>query len=69
MSIVTIKDKTFKTSISESEIKQRVKALAERINIDMADKNPLFLCVNINVCRNAYSNRRGVYLTEKEVIL
>ena len=43
MSIVTIKDKTFKTSISESEIKQRVKALAERINIDMADKNPLFL--------------------------
>lgn len=45
MSIVTIKDKTFKTSISESEIKQRVKALAERINIDMADKNPLFLCV------------------------
>ena len=35
MSIVTIKDKTFKTFIPEAEIKQRVKAVAEKINRDM----------------------------------
>ena len=45
MSIVTIKDKTFKTFIPEAEIKQRVKAVAEKINRDMADKNPLLLAV------------------------
>ena len=45
MSIVKIKDKSFKTSITEDEIKQRVKAVADRINNDMAGKNPLFLAV------------------------
>lgn len=45
MSIVKIKDKTFETSISEEEIKQRVLAVAEQINKDMADKNPLLLAV------------------------
>lgn len=45
MSIVTIKDKTFKTFIPEAEIKQRVKAVAEKINRDMADKNLLLLAV------------------------
>jgi len=45
MSIVKIKDKTFQTSISAAEIKQRVKDLAERINRDMSGKNPLFLSV------------------------
>lgn len=45
MSIVRIKDKQFETSIPEAEIKQRVKAVAERINRDMADKNPLLLAV------------------------
>ena len=45
MSIVKIKDKTFKTSISESEIKQRIKVVAEQISHDMAGKNPLFLGV------------------------
>ena len=45
MSIVKIKDKTFKTSIPEAEIKKRVKALADRINNDMADKNPLLLAM------------------------
>ena len=45
MSTVKILDKTFRTSIPESEILQRVKAVAERINRDMADKNPLFLAV------------------------
>ena len=45
MSIVTIKDKTFRTSIPEKEIKERIQVVADRINHDMADKNPLFLAV------------------------
>ena len=45
MSIVKIKDKKFKTSIPEKEILKKVKAVADRINHDMADKNPLLLAV------------------------
>ena len=45
MAIVKIKDKLFKTSIPESEILQRVQDVADRINHDMADKNPLLLAV------------------------
>ena len=39
------KDKTFKTSIAEAEIKERVKALAQQISKDMEGKTPLFLGV------------------------
>lgn len=45
MSIVQIKDKRFKTFISEDEIQQRVKAIADRINHDMEGKKPLLLAV------------------------
>ena len=45
MNIVKIKDKTFKTSIPEEEILKQVKAVADKINADMADKNPLLLAV------------------------
>jgi hypoxanthine phosphoribosyltransferase len=45
MSIVKVKDKTFKTFIPEEEIQRRVKAVAEKLNKDMAGKNPLFLAV------------------------
>ena len=45
MSRVTIKDKTFETSIPEAEILKRVKAVAARINQDLADKNPIFIAV------------------------
>ena len=45
MSMVKIKDKTFQTSISEREIKQRVKELAQRISHDLEGKNPLLLGV------------------------
>lgn len=45
MSIVKIKDKSFKISIPEADIQQRVKSIAERINKDMAGKNPLLLAV------------------------
>lgn len=45
MSTVKIKDKTFKTSISEAEIKQHIKEVGARINKDMEGKNPLFLSI------------------------
>ena len=45
MGIIKIKDKTFKTSITEAEIKERVKALAQQISKDMEGKVPLFLGV------------------------
>ena len=45
MSFVKIKDLTFKTFIPESEIQQRVKAVAEKINKDLDGKNPLLLAV------------------------
>ncbi len=45
MSIVKIHDKTFKISYSEEDILKKVKAVADRLNKDMAGKNPLFLAV------------------------
>ena len=45
MSRVTIKDKTFEISIPETTILEKVKSVADRINKDMAGKNPLFLAV------------------------
>lgn len=45
METVKIKDKEFVPFIPEKEIKERVKAVAEQINKDMADKNPLLLAV------------------------
>ena len=45
MSEVKIKDKTFRLFIPETEIKERVKAVAERINRDMEGKDPMFLAI------------------------
>lgn len=45
MSIVKIKDKSFKVSIPESEIKERVRLLAQQMSKDLESKNPLFLAV------------------------
>ena len=45
MSRVTIKDKTFETSMSEAEIKQRVKEVAQQMSRDLEGKNPLFLAI------------------------
>ena len=45
MSRVTIKDKTFETSIPEAEILKKVKQVADRINKDFEGKTPLFLAV------------------------
>lgn len=45
MSFIKIKDKTFRPFISAEEIHSRVKEVADKINHDMAGKNPLFLAV------------------------
>ncbi|MBR1548609.1 MAG: hypoxanthine phosphoribosyltransferase [Prevotella sp.] len=45
MSIVQVKDKKFKTSITEADIKQRVKEVAQQISHDLEGKNPLLLSV------------------------
>lgn len=45
MAVINILDKKFETSYTEEEILRRVKAVAERINTDMAGKNPLLLAV------------------------
>ena len=45
MDTVKIKDKSFRVSIPEAEIKQRVKALAEQMSKDLEGKNPIFLGV------------------------
>jgi len=45
MSTIKIHDKEFRISYPEAEIMKNVEAVAERINRDMAGKNPLFLAV------------------------
>ena len=45
MSSIKIKDKTFKVSIPEAQIKARVKELAQQMSRDLEGKNPLFLGV------------------------
>ena len=45
MSIVKIKDKTFKTSITEEQIKARVNEVAAQLSHDLEGKNPLLLGV------------------------
>ena len=45
MNRITIKDKTFKVSMSEAQIKARVQELAQEISRDMEGKNPLLLGV------------------------
>lgn len=45
MDSIKIKDKSFRVSIPEAEIKTRVKALAEQMSKDLKGKNPIFLAV------------------------
>jgi hypoxanthine phosphoribosyltransferase len=42
---VTIRDKTFTVSISSEKIQQRIGELADRITLDMKDKEPIFISV------------------------
>ena len=45
MKRVTLGDKTFELSIPESEILKAIKKCADRISVDYADKNPMFIIV------------------------
>lgn len=45
MSIVKIKDKSFKTSIPEAEILKKIQVVADRLNKDYEGKTPVFLAV------------------------
>ena len=45
MNRVTIKDKTFETSMPGAQIQARVRELARQISHDMEGRNPLFLAV------------------------
>lgn len=45
MDKVNVGGLTFRMSISEAEIKERVETVARQISLDMAGKNPLFLSV------------------------
>ena len=45
MSIITIKDRQFKLSITSEQIREAVRKVGEAINNDLADAYPLFVCV------------------------
>ena len=45
MAKVKILDKEFETSIPEAEILKAIDGVAARINSELSDKNPLFVCV------------------------
>lgn len=45
MDTIKIKDKSFRVFMQETDIKQRVKALAEQMSKDLEGKNPIFLGV------------------------
>ena len=45
MNKVTLGDKNFRTFISSSELTKSIDSLAEKINIEYANKSPVFICV------------------------
>lgn len=45
MNTIKIKDKTFAVSMNHSEVVNVIKGIADRLNADMKDKNPVFLGV------------------------
>ena len=45
MEIIQVLDKKFALSVPEEVLQEAVKRIGERINRDLAGKNPLFICV------------------------
>src|SRR5215203_2197863 len=45
MSYIKLHNKTFNTYLSEGEIQQKVKGIAEQLNLDYAGKRPLFIAI------------------------
>jgi hypoxanthine phosphoribosyltransferase len=45
MSKVTLKDKNFKISIPGERIQERIEEIAQKVNVEMKNKNPLFIVI------------------------
>jgi hypoxanthine phosphoribosyltransferase len=45
MSIIRVHDKVFEPYLSSEQIAERIKALAQQINVDYAGKKPLFIAI------------------------
>ena len=45
MNRIQVKDKFFKPFISEAEIQTAIKKVADKMNVELAGKNPIFICV------------------------
>jgi|SRR5215203_634410 len=45
MSYIKLHNKTFNTYLSEGEIQQKVKGIAEQLNLDYKEKRPLFIAI------------------------
>jgi hypoxanthine phosphoribosyltransferase len=45
MSYIKLHDKTFNTYLSEQEIQEKVKGIADQLNLDYKDKRPLFVAI------------------------
>src|SRR6478735_3411280 len=45
MPFIKLHDKTFNTYLSEEEIQQKVKGIADQLNLDYKDKRPLFVAI------------------------
>ena len=45
MSYIKLHDKTFNTYLSEEEIQQKVKGIADQLNLDYKDRRPLFVAI------------------------
>ncbi len=45
MSYIKLHDKTFNTYLSEQEIQEKVKGIADQVNLDYKDKRPLFVAI------------------------
>jgi hypoxanthine phosphoribosyltransferase len=45
MNTIRIKDKEFRIYLTAQQIEEAVSAVAARINADLAEKNPIFVCV------------------------
>jgi len=45
MSYIKLHDKTFHTYLSEEQIQQKVKGIADQLNVDYKEKRPLFIAV------------------------
>ena len=45
MAIIRLHDKTFDTYLSEQDIQEKIKGIADQISKDYKDKRPLFIAI------------------------